>query len=85
MHLGRVRDIILLVCCTSCRKLLKIGGHAYQEESLGYDPYICTNMSKIQTNPQKAQCTIITHIQEAVENFKHSSILREFLIALHGK
>jgi hypothetical protein len=38
------------------------------KESLGYVPYSYTSLYTNQTSLQQPQCTIITHIQEGVEN-----------------
>jgi len=50
------------------KTMQKLLARHIREESLGYVPYNYTNLYTNQTSQQKPQCTMITHIQEGVEN-----------------
>jgi len=41
-----------------------------QKDTLRHVPYIYNNLTTYQASPQEPQCTMITHIQKAVENKK---------------
>ena len=82
----RLRDIILLVYCPSCRKGCKkwwpgISGVIYWV----YPPYLYEPSYKPGQSEDTAIHNVITHIQEENREvtLEHSQTLRELMIALH--